>query len=252
MARNLKEIRVHAMMRSGHHGIINWIVGHFKDGYVIHRNDAIEYILKGWPPNYAKYGEPKRNRDCYLLSFEDIWPSKVESLYEENKELLFHGKSNEIFNVFVIRDPLNMFASRRKFSINQGTTERKGNRTGKVGWIDDKAIALWKEYAARYVNPEPGDIWIDFNEWHKNHAYRQVVSAKLGLPFSDEGFEIVSGHGYGSSFDGQRFDGKASDMLVLERYKELLNDEEYIVAVTDPEILDLYDRLWDEIPKELK
>jgi hypothetical protein len=249
--RNLKEIRLTAMMRSGHHGIINWLIPHF-EGYVLHRNDIMEFAARSKPTIDEEWGMPDEIRSCYIINFEELLPSQVSTLYKRYKNRLMDGHSEEVFNGHVIRDPFNMFASRRKLSIKLERENRNTNRVGKVGWIDDKALSLWKEYAKGYLNPEPNDIWINFNEWYLSKEYRRSVSEAFGIDFTDVGLNIVSSHGYGSSFEGTSYDKQAQFMPVLERYKTMTRDSIYMDAMKDPEIRDLYSQIWGEIPKELR
>lgn len=247
---NKKEVRIAAMMRSGHHGIINWIAYHF-DGYVIHKNDVIEFAARNKPTIETEWGVPSDVRDCYIINFEELLPSQVSTFYERYKNRLMDGHSDETFNVFVLRDPLNMFASRRKLSIKLEKENRNTNRAGKVGWIDDRAISLWKEYAKGYLNPEPNDIWINFNKWYLSEEYRRSISKALGLTFTDAGLNVVSGHGYGSSFEGIAFNKQAQFMPVLERYKKMVRDPIYMESMNDEELRDLYIQIWGDVPKEL-
>lgn len=49
----------------------------------------------------------------------------------------------------------------------------------------------------------------------------------MGLEFSDKNLNMITN--VGSSFDGTKYDGHAQDMLVLERYKAVIDEKEYLI-----------------------
>lgn len=62
---------------------------------------------------------------------------------------------------------------------------------------------------------------IKYDQWCTDLAYRYNLCNILGLKFTDCGFEDVSPNGDGSSFDGLKFQGRASNMNTTERYKKV-------------------------------
>ena len=62
---------------------------------------------------------------------------------------------------------------------------------------------------------------IKYDKWCDDWIYRRNICDELGLTFTDEGFNTVSPYGAGSSFDGMKFQGRASHMKTTERYKKV-------------------------------
>ncbi len=77
--------------------------------------------------------------------------------------------------------------------------------------------------------------------------YRESISEKLGLKFTDAGLEYVENAG--SSFDIFKFDGHGQSMKVLTRYEELIHDDDFVSIFRQyPELCDI---AWEHfsIPK---
>ena len=70
---------------------------------------------------------------------------------------------------------------------------------------------------------------ISYDKWFTDKNYRKKIVKDLDLPkFTDAGKNDIPQNCGGSSFDGLTFDGKASEMKVLERWKEYENEEGFI------------------------
>ncbi|MDY7004751.1 MAG: hypothetical protein SWX82_12545 [Cyanobacteriota bacterium] len=127
---NQKEIRVVGMKRTGNHAVINWVknqhngeVGfinnvlanqnpyrykyeNLRDKFPEHKW-AIENNRKQAQGNFIK-------RDCLIYSYEDFPLEQIASDKFERHHDLYLGKSATRYDLLIIRDPFNLFASRLK------------------------------------------------------------------------------------------------------------------------------------------
>jgi LPS sulfotransferase NodH len=253
---NRREIRVAALQRSGHHGVINWIAGQ-SDSPLLFLNDA----RPGTNPFFtativSRSGSsaelapipraavaPFAPRACLVHSYEDrplkdVFCDEFETHHDD-----WVGASAERSDVIVVRDPFNTFASRMRASwMRHQLTEAEGRAT---------VIALWKEYAREALGETRimprRRVVILFNLWIGDQDYRRERSSALGLSFSDAGFRKLSPEYGASSFDGMRFDGRTEEMPLLERWKEYVDDALFHQIFADPEIWELSDALFEPI-----
>ena len=144
-------------------------------------------------------------------------------------------------NILVLRDPLNLLASRVK----------KYRRTGALGMIGQPFIEHYLEWcraAAAEKLPLENAIVVNFNLWVTSKTYRANLAAQLGLDFTDEGLNEVSCRG--SSFDGFQYSGRAQEMKVLERYEQMMADQIFlnIVCTYEKEIRVVMETLFSAFP----
>jgi hypothetical protein len=78
-------------------------------------------------------------------------------------------------------------------------------------------IAGWTNFTTRI----PGAIHVGYNNWFSDVNYRRKLAQEMGFEFTDLGFKEVTTFGDASSFDGDRFNGRAHEMQVLHRYEHL-------------------------------
>ena len=94
-------------------------------------------------------------------------------------------------------------------------------------WVDGyeralRRIKLWVEYAKEFINNTnylKNKIPISFNKWASDENYRIYISNVLGLKYSDKTLKYIGDFGQGSSFTNTKFDGRATHMNVLCRWK---------------------------------
>jgi hypothetical protein len=248
-----KEIRFVGMKRSGNHAILNWIVRQ-TPGLVCYYNDVdinasplnkmIESHYKNLWLNIPA-GSQVRRKPCVISSFEDCKPEDVFG--ESNLFNLQHHfrKNNELYEVLIIRDPFNLFAS------------RFFHRSHRKSFIANPKILydlvdLWKLYAYEYLHKtnylKNNKIVINYNLWVKDKNYRQKLAKNLNLVFTDQGFEEVAVHGQGSSFSKTQIKD-ASYLKVFERWRELENDPLYCSIFNDSEVIALSQQIFGEIPE---
>ncbi|NEO54345.1 MAG: hypothetical protein F6K54_15385, partial [Okeania sp. SIO3B5] len=212
---NQKEIRVAGMKRTGNHAIINWVksqqngdVGfinnvlanqnpyrykyeNLRDQFPEHKW-AIEHNRQQAKGNFIK-------RDCLIYSYEDFPLDQIASDKFERNHDLYLGKSAMRYDLLIIRDPFNLFASRLKIS-SQAKHFLSVNSPNKT------MIDLWIDYAKEYLGEtnylKHNKVCVNYNQWFADIEYRRKIAEKLQIEFSDAGIDKVTSFGGGSSFEG--------------------------------------------------
>ena len=223
---NQKEIRVVGMRRTGNHALIQWIAQQ-QPGEFCHLNNVAAGKnpyrhkadnLRRYHPEHLKMSAVYRQqangalikRDCLLYSYEDWSLAQITHPRFERSRELYLGKSAQRYDVLILRDPFNLFASRLK--QNFVATKAK-----------DSMTQMWLAYAREFVGQSshlsPNRVCVSYNAWVSSQDYRRQLANQLSLPFSDAGRAQVSAIGGGSSFDGTSFSGQASTMDVNNRWR---------------------------------
>jgi hypothetical protein len=144
-------------------------------------------------------------KDVLIYSYEDneelenngksFSASVFDSEFKKNKHQ-YLGQSAKYFDILILRDPFNLFASRlemiRKRGAHGGVVD-----SDKIveNWIDLARLALeWQE------DRSPSKLVILYNKWAKDEGYRREISEALGGKFSDDSVRQVPIYGGGSSF----------------------------------------------------
>lgn len=261
---NQKEIRVVGLKRSGNHAIINWIAKQ-QEGHIKHLNN----LMPGRNPYRFLYEHyPKLNlarevrgqfsqKDCLIYSYENCQLYEVVDREFEWKHDIYLGKSQERYDVLILRDPFNMLASelhrQAKQSKGQGEIINyyfKGKGKNKIQNVD--IIELWISYAKEYLREtqylNQNKVTINYNLWATNVDYRKEIAEQLKLTFSDRGIQEVRRYGGGSSFEGLERDGQATTMDVLNRWKTLADDPDYRRLMDNPAAFEYSERIFGHIP----
>lgn len=256
---NDKELRIHGLRRTGNHAIINWIVKQ-ATGTVVHINDIFidenpfimtvealesndpDFIwrakrMKGIPLYKEENGldilkkeatQQFLHKDILIYSLEDYSLNLISKEKIQKKHLLYFGNSQTKFDVIILRDPFNLLASRLK-NKDIGLKTRSWHRT---------FASVWVEYAKEYLgetNYLPYEkLVINYNQWASNKTYRKQLAEKLGIPFTDAGFDQVTNYGGGSSFDGS---GSKSALDVFGRWKHFKDDPVFKKVASNKELL---------------
>lgn len=240
----MKEIRFFAMMRSGHHAIINWLIAQLPEPFTF-INDPLHPALNIGKKNLTQEG------DLYFLyNIEDRF---IQDGIKESEECL-HDYSDirkgKINNVLILRDPFNLFASRyaretARKNLVSGEKQHKEilncSWSPLGGWTSKKALQCWKNHAKEVENPTKINLIINYNQWVLSEDYRKSISKWFGLEFNDVNYgEIAVVQGEGSSFDGIK---KTNNNRVLNRYKRYIYDK-YFMSLFDDEIKDLANKIF--------
>ncbi len=250
MSRNGLGIRFFGIRRSGNHPIIHWVAAHFSepvwfvnDVANFHRPTVREedhlgiFEPKEFKNPAGKKGFWKIKKSVLLHSYEDIGLAKLK--FDKNEAVV--GKDDRGFSVLIVRDPFNMLASRHAKS--------KGSNAQQPLGIGPRDITKLKEHmrvALGDMPSLPNMVVILYNRWVFEERYRQRIETLMGL-FSPTTNTLESVFGLGSSFDEKLYDGSASQMRVMERWKLFERDPRYRSFFADEEIWDLSERLFGHI-----
>ena len=255
---NKSEIRIINLGRSGSHAVINWIMKLtpkkccFLNNAKPHKNPFLSSTEKDIigldEKNFYKNNGEFTKKDLLMYSFEEC---DIKNLFNQSDEKLhdnFVGKSEKRYDVIILRDPFNFFASRLKL-------EEYGIRSMDIHIIDERSKRLmmgyWKDYAKEFLGYtnylKHNKVPISYNKWFSDENYKKDIAKKLGLKYMYVEDKYVSRYGPGSSFDKRKFDGKAKDMRVLERWKVFKDYPFYRGIFKDKEIWELSGKIFGKI-----
>lgn len=262
---NTMEIRFAGLQRSGNHAIINWIFSQAREikcylnNIVVNRNPFIEFQRKGTIREFQTDFYDRFNLPMEQFGFFSRKETLIYSYEEEFLELAFSkeferhhdrwlGKSARRYDVLLVRDPFNLFASRLKkeddINANRYSLRKPDER--------DTLIRLWKQYAREYLGETNfltnNRVVINYNDWFQDSEYRRKLAETFDLKFSDESMDEVLPIGGGSSFDRVAKDNDGRQMKVLERWKLFTDDPDFQAAFADKELIELSNRIFGEIP----
>ncbi|NET43928.1 hypothetical protein [Okeania sp. SIO2B3] len=257
---NRKEIRVAGMKRTGNHAIINWVksqqngnVGFINN--VLANQNPYRYKYENLQDNFPEHKwaiennrqQAKGNfikRDCLIYSYEDFPLEQIASDKFERNHDLYLGKSAMRYDLLIIRDPFNLFASRLK--VSSKATHFLSVNSPKKTMID-----LWIDYAKEYLGEtnylKHNKVCVNYNQWFADVEYRRNIAEKLQIEFSDAGIDRVTSFGEGSSFEGKQFNNKATSMDVLNRCQKVADNPQY-KQFFNQEILKYSERIFGHIP----
>ncbi|MEM6256649.1 MAG: hypothetical protein AAF821_27415 [Cyanobacteria bacterium P01_D01_bin.156] len=243
------EICFHGMARSGNHAVIDWIINMSPN--------PVDY----WN-NVAKCPRKLffRQKKILLRSHENRSLAEINDNFLEKNHDNYFGRSRKRFNILLIRDPFNLFASRLKQVRNQGFKESTtgflmGHPKYKYGQSKpSEFVGVWKEHAREFLgitsylnHPK---VLVNYNKWVTDRNHRMKCASDLNLPYQEKTISRVVGQdgaGAGSSFDKYDFSGRASDMKVFERWKAMRNDPYYRTLFEDFEVWDLSKKIFGDI-----
>lgn len=253
----MNDLEIHAlgMSRSGNHAIADWIFAQARAQKLLLNcaEGKTNPLLscrplasgQGWRAEPEIDIEAEREgrfaRKALLMhTYEDSWLRHAFSReLEENRERWL-GPSRRRVNLLVLRDPYNLFASRLKMGC---------------GLRSHIARSMWNQHAREALGEtrrlRGESLVVLYNEWVAKRTYRQEIAEFLELDFRDTGIQAVPECGGGSSFDGTRFDGRASAMPTGERWRHFVGVERFN-RLFDSQMIKLTKRLFDmQTPAEL-
>lgn len=246
-----------AMKRSGSHAIMHFILRLYDQPKAFFAAQVPRRPVKPhkyWLSEDVKCIVPENfydieERELVLISYEDpkLNPKLEGSFYAKAgllpNENIIIGESLKTTPILSIRDPFNMFASRYKdkhYIERRNPAKRKFFRN------------MWKDHAREYLgytNVLPANtLKISFNEWFLDQEYRKSIAESLGRDFKEEGWSQVTKEGVGSSFDKRKYDNRADQMLLLERWKQVVKNKNYRSLFKDKELVDLSEKIFGHIP----
>jgi hypothetical protein len=251
-----KEIRIVGLQRSGNHALINWILAQAKGPCLFFNDVAPEHPLDermlGAP---ACIPEPSGKYDMLLYSYEDRLLENVAdaACYPQRPDRYAHAVESR-YDILILRDPFNTFASR---AFHQVVPTRR------CTYLSGLTVPqLWTTYAREAAGKtrllRHNKVVVNFNHWCRSRPYRQALAQRLGLEFTDSGFDEVTSFGGGSSFDATLYSKRAQAMALDQRWKNCRHNSDYQRLFDDPlmltlttQLFDLDDELLDYIEHEL-
>lgn len=286
--KNIHEIRVFGIRRSGNHGIISWIMDGYS-GVGVHLNDVwmsarldpykdcVNLVVQGipywkcssYPLGLVKHGiknivkgsinpdfkskdtkvniELIRNlspKDFLIHSYEN---KKLDEPYFSKFELKREsclGVSDNRYEVIILRDPFNLFASLLSHKV-------LGERSHELSNL----VEIYKQHAKEFLGVTNilgnKGVFINYNQWFSSIEYRLDIARKLGFETSGEQYKKVSNIGWGSSFSGVQFNEKANQMQVLERWRNFVEDPLYRDILRDSELRELSDNIFGSVAPDI-
>jgi hypothetical protein len=191
-------MRIVGMSRSGNHAIINWIIAQLQGRYCflncvepkqnpyqsarpmansqVYQTNIEDFCL---PDEQQGRFTPK---DWLIYSYEGCFLGMVNSPLFEQQHGAYVGISATRCDVLILRDPFNLFASRRRAAALDERFKRSVRATPK------SESRIWKQHARAYL--EPGRylsnqrISINYNCWFTNQNYRRsIIHACIGSRF---------------------------------------------------------------------
>ena len=156
-------------------------------------------------------------RKFLLYNYEDQLPADVASSKFEAHRERWVGRSVTRFDMLIVRDPFNLLASKLRWAYG----DRYKPSLDSLFETRDR----WKAHAQEYLGDThhlPQRLNVSYNAWFTDPAYRKALAHTLGVDWTDRGLNKVARWGptvWGDSFDGLKYDGRATEMNVLERWK---------------------------------
>lgn len=169
------------------------------------------------------------NKKCIIQTYED---KDLNIINEINKQHI--GKSMNIFNIIILRDPYNMVASRLKYCETVGPDTL----------VNDDIINLWKSYAYEFIgttNIIDNKILISYNKFISDDEYKFEIMNKLKLLHKNPEYNHVLGFGGGSSFSKLE---SADVKTYLNRWNLYLQNETFQKHLMDPELSNLTNKIF--------
>jgi len=213
------------MRRSGIHAVVNWIkaaIDTTGEPHVLLNNVRLSVLNSKDSNSIFSQGFASSDsaNEHVLVVYED---KRLRRVGESS--LLRHIGADEQKRIVVIRDPYNLTASRLQ------RTRRRHNRD-----TNPRRVAeMWPDHAKH------DETWTRcvYNQWFRDQSCREQLASEIGLPVCPPLPDRIARAGHGSSFDGVRYDGRVSEMPVLERWRTFAEDPEFQQYVNHPSLASL-------------
>lgn len=219
-----KLYRIFSMRRGGQHVFVDWLLEQTR-GTVLFINDVspeqnleqkasctneFDKFFQDGVPTYLK----TKNLDAIIVNYED-WPLDASIIQSVSSNIT----ADHVTNILLLRDPLNLFASRYFFWSRMPINAERWQ------WNDTQ---LWINHAMHYLGKialtDTAElIPVNFNAWISDRNQRIELSSRLGLKFSDDSIQSIS-H-VGSQFDTKRVNARWQIAAEIPEYQSLFTNE---------------------------
>lgn len=198
-------LNVVGYQRSGQHGVAGWIMANLPSPSVFLNNLGPMGADELWYIDGKRVEKPPMENPKFVVR-------GLEGCYRR-------ALGSNHLTVLVVRDIKNHMASIIRHPRFFPT------------WLE--FFRIWEEYAHILAGNSHEDIDfpylpISFPHWFMNKRYREdwffALNQRLDYDFGDykdAGMNAMMASGGGSSFDFEKYRGRASEMAVLSRYKEV-------------------------------
>ena len=234
------EVYVHGLKRSGNHAVINWMIRQARGPAAFLNNVEPGRSFLRPADKVIVPGNGNGAAPLVIASYEDKELAEISGHPRERRR---RATGAHVVELLVLRDPFNTFASRHRRKHRPFCHDRAYRE-----WVK----AQWKDYAREFLGETDhlsfGRVGVDYNRWFRDVDYRRALAERLDLPFSDAGIRDVPDYGGGSSFEGTGSDGRADRMAVMDRWKELLDDQAFVDLFRgDHELFELSRRIFGDL-----
>lgn len=179
------------------------------------------------------------HKNFLIHSYENKLLQDVCTLEFERQRARLLGESERRFDILLLRDPWNLFAS----MIKGGMMHEANHQQLVELWINHATEAVGESH--HLVEPS---VVIRFNDWFASRTYRGELLKQFGLEPRKDAYQSVPRFAGGSSFDRRDYHGNASDMDVLNRWRLMKHDPLFQRVSRDERIRHLAGRVFPDLP----
>jgi hypothetical protein len=255
---NEQVVHVCALQRSGHHAVIQWIMINsgrrvcFLNNCTPGTNPFESALLTGsLVPGIDLAAEQNGGLSPKALVICNYEDQRLDAVFAPGVGQTMQrwiGTSALVNHVLILRDPFNLIASKYRWA-------REGRWHQPSLDSLSQLPELWKAHARAFLNHRACEqtplTTVNYNRWFSDGGYRHDLATTLAISTRDEGRDLVARWGpntWGDSFDNLTYDGRATEMKVLERWKHYARDPFYRTLVQDDELVELSTRIFGPLP----
>lgn len=197
----MKYVTLCGMSKSGNHALVRWMTSHWEEaGYrVFFRNNVERRFLEHLA--FVMESRDREDKKVFIVSLEDRHAAVDRGLSELT--------ATADHNVLIVRDPLNLFASRLaglrppsglKFDPEDDERARSvlssTVRRAMQAQIDNYTNH-WREYSGE-SNLLSNKVCVCYNYWVTDPSYRRsLIEESFGLAFTDSSYSVKAGSSFG-------------------------------------------------------
>lgn len=254
---NALELRVFALRRSGHHAVMNWVLANTSGRYCFlndcrpkHPPFHVARIVKN-PDHWlqtniegldyrAEAAGRHAPKDLMIYNYEDRRLKEVETRRYRRERTAWLGTSARRRDLLILRDPLNLVASRLKKFLPRITNRKR--------WYRRMTVDLWLEQARAAVagGGFEDPIVVNYNRFVEEPQARAATAAALGFDATDDALAAVPAYGGGSSFTG--LERAPTPQELTARWRSFADDPYFASFFRDPAVLGLAETLFGDRP----